>query len=135
MSLADRIREHANERYLAPARDANRERVSVRPGDVHSAPELAQRLPAVCSAPGAAAFEKGFAVRLSARTGPHQGATPVFTFSVVGSDPRAPKPEPPARPVGEAAPRLARSTTKVEACFLVSCVSQKRAQDSEERDL
>jgi hypothetical protein len=126
MTLAERIRELVNERYLAPARAANQDHVSVRTGDVHAELGLAQRMPAVCGALDAAIFETQYGARLVSRTGPHHGANVVFTFSLLG--PTLAPPTAPPRP-----PAMTRPTS--DGCFLVSCVAAKRTSAAMAKDL
>lgn len=48
--LADRIREFTLRTFIQPAIRANKLEITIRAGDVHSAMQLRDRMPAVCSA-------------------------------------------------------------------------------------
>jgi hypothetical protein len=80
VSLADWIRQEANERYVAPLRGTPDCRIRIRAGDVHKALGLNGRYPAVCDALGSKIFEREFGLELVERTGPQHGANVVFVF-------------------------------------------------------
>ena len=82
MSQADKIRAYANRTFIVPARKAGRTEVIVEAADVHKDLRLQSRMPAVCSALDARKFQEDYQVILSRRTGPLQGSTVRWTFSL-----------------------------------------------------
>ncbi|TET89625.1 MAG: hypothetical protein E3J35_09455 [Methanomassiliicoccales archaeon] len=82
MTLADEIREYANQNYIDPARNRGGVEVTIRAGDIHKRIGLSSRLPAVCGALGTNKFEKQYGVRLVGRKGPNQGSNVFFTFKI-----------------------------------------------------
>lgn len=81
-SLADKIREHANSILIEPARNAGMTHVTVNAGDVHRDLKLENRMPAVCAAIDATKFQDLYGVILSNRSGPKQGSTATWIFSI-----------------------------------------------------
>lgn len=82
MSQADRIREFVNEHYAEPAREQGDRRFRVRCGDVASALNLTNRMPAVSAALGANKFEEQYRVRRLSVEGPINGANCIQTFEL-----------------------------------------------------
>lgn len=82
MSQADDIRRFVRLNYIEPARVCGDEAVSVKAGDVHSAMQLSNALPAVCSAIGSDKFLAEAAVSQIARDGPLNSTTTLFTFGI-----------------------------------------------------
>lgn len=80
--LADQIRRYVNEAYIAPARKLGRTETVVVAGDVHKNMRLENRMPAICAALDAQKFQDQFKVVLSRRTGPKQGSTATWCFSI-----------------------------------------------------
>jgi 5-methylcytosine-specific restriction enzyme B len=80
MSLADDVREHCRVHYVEPARGRGESTVSIRAGDVHTALGYKNRLPLVCSALGAKAFEELCRIERAAVDGPLNGASTTFTY-------------------------------------------------------
>jgi hypothetical protein len=80
---ADEVREFANQRYVAAARKGGQTRITIRAGDVPSAMQLSNRMPLVCSALRAKAFEVACRVNFVSEAGPHQGANKTMTFEVL----------------------------------------------------
>jgi hypothetical protein len=81
--LAQRIRNHANEAFIEPARRAGKNEAEITAGDVHKDLKLESRMPAVCGALDAQIFQQEYRVVLSRRTGPPQGATVKWYFSIL----------------------------------------------------
>ena len=82
MTLADEIRKFVYEKYIRPACERGKKRITIRAGDVHREMGLVSRMPAVCSALGARKFESMYDVKLVRREGPTQGANVYFTFEL-----------------------------------------------------
>jgi len=82
-SVADQVRAHCLERYVAPARKRGDLAVGIRSGDVHTELGLAQRLPAVCAALGSDRFESLARVRRVAIEGPLNGPSTVFIYRLL----------------------------------------------------
>ena len=80
MILADRIRLHAYEKCVIPARDRGRQELEIRAGDVHSDMRLHNRLPAVCAALGSNKFANMAGLTSLGSTGPANGANAIFKF-------------------------------------------------------
>jgi len=83
MTLADDIRSFAATNYVEPARKSGRAKVTIVAGDVHAAMGLKSRVPAVCSALRARAFEVECGVALEGSSGPHQSTTTQLSFRLV----------------------------------------------------
>ena len=58
MTQADKIRQFALDHYVAPARAEGLAVVTIRAGDIHREMNLANAMPAVCSAIGSNKFEQ-----------------------------------------------------------------------------
>ena len=82
MSQADTIRAYVHKAYIEPARKAGRTQVIVGADQVHKDLRLNARFPLVCSALDAKKFQDDYRVLLSSRTGPLQGSTVKWTFSL-----------------------------------------------------
>ncbi len=89
MSQADRIREFVNEHYIRPTHERGDRQFTVRCGDVASALNLANRMPAVSAALGANKFEDEYNVHRVSAEGPLNGANCILTFKVKSPAPRA----------------------------------------------
>lgn len=80
--LAEDIRKFVFENNIKPARMVGVKIVSVNAGAVHTAMGLTSRMPAVCGAIGANTFCATYGVKLLSRSGPQNGATATFTYSI-----------------------------------------------------
>jgi hypothetical protein len=124
MTQADKIRQFALDHYAVPARASGLGVITIRAGDIHRDMNLANAMPAVCSAIGSNKFEQLGQVRSINRTGPANGANVYFEFGLaadplpthaVGSVPSASlRPSAPA----QSEQKLAIAN----ALVLVSCV-------------
>jgi hypothetical protein len=85
MSHADKIRIHAREKYLLPARDRGVRRFSIRAGDVVRELGMNGRTPAVCSALKSRRFWQHNNLRLVETSGPKSGqsTTVIYTYEFV----------------------------------------------------
>ena len=88
-SQADRIRSFAVEHFVEPAREAGRETVTIRAGDVGRPMGLPRNMPNVCNALGGRRFEALANVTQLDRAGPAVGANTEFTYSINASLPKA----------------------------------------------
>ena len=79
---ADQIRAYVNKAFVEPARRKGRTEVTVVAADVHADLKLDNRMPAVCSAIDAQKFQEQYNVILSTRSGPRQGSTVTWRFSI-----------------------------------------------------
>ena len=82
-TLADRIRQHALERHIEPARASGQTAMAVRAGDVHGEMELQDRVPAVISALQSKKFLELARVVLEGQSGPAESSTTTFVFRSV----------------------------------------------------
>ena len=82
MILADRIRQHVRDEIIQPARLSGLSTVHVCARDVHQALGLHNRLPAVCAALDADKFLDYAQVNLVERSGPMQGSTAEWIFTI-----------------------------------------------------
>jgi hypothetical protein len=137
MTQADKIRQFALDHYVVPARASGLGVITIRAGDVHRDMNLANAVPAVCSAIGSKKFQQIAGVRSINQTGPSNGANVYFQFGLnadsplthsVGSSPSAP-----LRP--SAAPQSEQKLALADALVLVSCVKSKRARTAPARSL
>ncbi len=80
--LADQIRTYVNKAFIEPARRAGRSEATVKAGDVHKDMRLESRMPAVCAALDAQKFQDEYNVVLARRSGPKQGSTVTWVFSL-----------------------------------------------------
>ena len=142
VSLADRIRENVRARHIEPARQAGRETVTLRAGDVGRDMGLKNRMPAVCSALGSKLFLREARVRLVERVGPRQSTTTEFRFEILdrsasepisGSTERVSAPSRSTRVVPKR--RSAPDMGDGRRLFLVSCVKTKRPTRAPAKDL
>lgn len=83
MKQADRIKEYAIKHCIKPARDAGKQSVSIRAGDVHKAMELVDRVPAVCSALRTEEFQDRANVEFKGCDGPRESTTTTFHYRVL----------------------------------------------------
>jgi hypothetical protein len=81
MTNADLIRLHGREKYVAPARQRQEKRFSIRTGDVLRDLKLNGRAPAICSALKTREFLDENALRLVSRTGPPSGQSTTVTYT------------------------------------------------------
>ena len=90
VSGSDRIRQHAAELYLTPARRRGEHRFSIQVGAVHKALGLSNRVPLVCAALASKKFLDQNSLRLVSKTGPPSGqsTTVIFTYELLGREPR-----------------------------------------------
>jgi hypothetical protein len=88
MTNADVIRLHSKEKYVAPARQRQEKRFSIRTGDVLRDLKLNGRAPAICSALKTREFLEENALRLVSKTGPPSGqsTTVTYTYEFVGKE-------------------------------------------------
>lgn len=82
MSDAEGIREYAAKIYIDPARKVGRSKVSFVSGNLHTALRYQNRLSAICTAIDARTFERENRIKRVRRTGPAEGATVEWTFSL-----------------------------------------------------
>jgi hypothetical protein len=82
MTQADKIRQFALDHYVVLARARGRAVITIRAGDIHREMNLANAMPAVCSAIGSNKFEQIAQVRSINRTGPANGANVYFEFGL-----------------------------------------------------
>jgi|SRR5215470_3833736 len=82
MRDADRIRGYGKQAYVAPARQRNEKRFSIRTGDVVRELRLAGRAPAVCSALKSREFLRENSLQLVQTSGPRSGqsTTVIYTY-------------------------------------------------------
>jgi hypothetical protein len=80
-SGADSIREHAVERYVAPARDLRAQTFSINVGEVHKALRLDNLVPSVCSALESRKFLAENHLHLISKTGPPSGKSTSVTYT------------------------------------------------------
>lgn len=81
-NLAEQIRAYANSALIEPARRAGRTKVTIVAHDVHKDLKLTNRMPAVCAALDAQKFQQDYGIVLSTRTGPRQGSTVAWRYSL-----------------------------------------------------
>jgi hypothetical protein len=81
MTKADVIRLHGKEKYVAPARQRQEKRFSIRTGDVLRDLKLNGRVPAICSALKTREFLEENALRLVSKTGPPSGQSTTVTYT------------------------------------------------------
>jgi hypothetical protein len=86
MTKADVIRLHGKEKYVAPARQRQEKRFSIRTGDVLRDLKLSGRAPAICSALKTREFLEENALRLVSRTGPPSGQSTTVTYTYEFAD-------------------------------------------------
>lgn len=82
MILADRIRKYVLDRKIKPARNQGVTSITIIAGEIHSDMGLKNRMPAVCGALDADKFLDYAQVKLILRTGPKQGSTAKWVFSL-----------------------------------------------------
>ena len=143
-SMADRIRRHARARHIEPARQAGRETISLRAGDVARDMGLNNRVPAVCSALGSKLLLRQARLRLMERVGPRESTTTEFRYEIlegstddiVDDGSRHDRVAVPARPTRIAPYRGATLDDGVgRRLFLVSCVKTKLPTPASAKDL
>jgi len=78
---ADSIRLHGREKCVAPARERQEKRFSIRTGDVLQDMKLNGRAPAICSALKTLEFLDENGLRLVSRTGPPSGPSTTVTYT------------------------------------------------------
>ncbi len=137
MTQAERIRQFALDHYVAPARAEGLHVITIRAGDVHREMNLANAMPAVCSAIGSNKFERLAHVTPINRTGPANGANVYFQFSLsAGPLSMQPAASPPIAQPRTAMPAGAEKRLDLsDAVVLVSCVKSKRARPAPARSL
>jgi hypothetical protein len=133
MTQAERIRQFALDHYVAPARAEGLHAITIRAGDVHREMNLANAMPAVCSAIGSNKFEQLAHVTPI----PANGANVYFQFSLAtGPLPMQPAASPPIAPRQTAMPAWVEKRLDLsDAVVLVSCVKSKRARPAPARSL
>lgn len=136
MTQADRIRQFALDRYIAPARAAGLAEIIIRAGDVHKEMGLVSAMPAVCSAIGSSKFDELAVVTRTGLTGPANGANVYFTFGLYprpSSDQAIGRGREPVLRPPPTQPR--RSLDLVGAVVLISCVKSKLSHSACAREL
>jgi hypothetical protein len=95
MSTADKIRRHARERYVLPARNRGDKRFSIHVGDNVRELGLVGRVPAVCSALKTGKFLKENNLRVVDTIAPKSGqsTTVVYTYEFLDLKPHPPSTE------------------------------------------
>lgn len=88
MSDADRIRMHAREKYVLPARQRKQKRFSINAGNIVRELKMSGRAPAVCSALKTGQFLRSNGLGLVATDGPPSGqsTTVTYTYEFVDDD-------------------------------------------------
>jgi len=81
VTIADKIRTHAREKYALPARKKKAKRFSIKAGDVVHELKMAGYAPAVCSALKTREFLRENELRLVERTGPPSGQSTTVTYT------------------------------------------------------
>ena len=154
---AGRIRRHALDRHVEPARRAGRTTVVIRAGDIVREMRLQSRTPAVCGALGSGLFLDWAGAELLERKGPWQSTTTEFHYrlrdrpeskeTAAAPHDRGPSPQ----PFDETAPRVRGARIAEQgrdgprpaaprypggkALWLVSCVKTKRSFPCRAEDL
>lgn len=92
-STSDRVRQHAIDAYVSPARRRHDRTVAINVGAVHKALRLANRVPLVCTALEAKKFQRENQLNLVSKTGPQSGqsTTVTYTYEFVDSQKEADK--------------------------------------------
>ena len=80
MNVSDRIREHAEQHYVSPARSNRQGKIEIRAGTVARALGLTDRTPQVCSALRSRKFLDRNGLRLVNQEGPPSGMSTSVTF-------------------------------------------------------
>lgn len=88
MTQAERIRSFVIKHFIAPARAAGHEELSVRLGDVHREMGLTNPLQSVRSAIGTKVFQREASVELLAPIDPRSGADTCVHFRIQSSKPK-----------------------------------------------
>jgi hypothetical protein len=137
MTQADKIRQFALDHYVVPARAGGLSVITIRAGDIHREMNLADAMPAVCSAIGSNKFEQIAQVRSINRTGPANGANVYFEFGLADDPlPTQAAALPANAPLRTSAPPRAEKELDLgNALVLVSCVKSKRARSAPARSL
>ena len=148
-TLAERIRRHASDHYVGPARRAQGRTVTIRAGDVHRDLGLTSRAPAVCGALRSRLFQQLAGVTLLERVGPPQSTTTRFRYRLEshsgdGVDHRVARTaQPSPRPANARRVSAASQSESARAAdvatgrrlFLVSCVKTKLAEPAAAKDI
>lgn len=139
MSLADRIRQFAYERYVRAAMDNNKV-IHIRAGDVHSDMGLESRMPSICHALDAETFQKQYGLELVTRKGPKAGSNVFYEFRARSKRPAAPNPKIPKKPdkkkfSKQESMELNVSPNVGKTLYLVSCVKTKKSKPVPAKDL
>jgi hypothetical protein len=82
-TIADQVRLYCAAKYIKPARQNKEYVAAIRTGDVHTAMQFSNRLPAVCAALGATVFEDQNGIRRIAVDGPLNGSNTLFVFRIL----------------------------------------------------
>lgn len=87
--LAEKIRGHARQKYVLPARTQKVRRFAIRAGDVERELGISGRTPAVCSALRTRKFLRQNSLRLVSTSGPQSGqsTTVVYTYEFIEAEP------------------------------------------------
>lgn len=88
---AQRVRDHARNQYIAPARKNGQTTVQIVAGEVQKAVHLSNRIALVCAALKSKKFLSENRLELERRDGPPSGmsTTVVFTYRLLSTDPQA----------------------------------------------
>jgi hypothetical protein len=81
VTIADKIRTHAREKYALPARKKKAKSFSIKAGDVVHELKIAGYAPAVCSALKTREFLRENELRLIGRSGPPSGQSTTVTYT------------------------------------------------------
>lgn len=86
ISVSDRVRQHAVNSHLSPARHRRERTVSINVGDVHRALKLGNRVPLVCTALESQKFQRENHLHLISKTGPPSGQSTTVTYTYEFTD-------------------------------------------------
>jgi len=135
-SQAQRIRHFVLKHHIEPARNAGRDEVRIRAGDVHRQMRLTNGMPAVCSALGSRKFLELADVALVDREGPANGSNVYFRFTLRSRSTSATIHRKPITPLPERqSSSEAVDLDLTDAIALVSCVKRKLPHAAQARDL
>jgi hypothetical protein len=90
MTIADKIRTHAREKYALPARKQKAKRFSIKAGDIVHELKMTGYAPAVCSALKTREFLRDNELRLVGKSGPKSGQSTTVTYTYEFIDPDHP---------------------------------------------
>jgi len=79
--ISDSVRQHAQEKYVLPARRRGEKTLVINVGEVHRAAALSNRVPQVCQALESGKFLRANALRIVSKTGPPSGQSTTVTYT------------------------------------------------------